>query len=48
MGTAFTGWEDKHVEAAVERVLLYLIDSNVLRDFKRVIVLWLGNKRLPI
>ena len=48
MGTTLTGWGDKYVEAAVERVLLYLIDSNGLRDFKRVIVLWLGKKRLPI
>ena len=43
-----TGWEVKYVEAAVERGLLYLMDSNGLRDFKSVIVLWLGKKQLPI
>ena len=48
MGITLTGWEDKSVEAAIERVLLYLIDSNGLRDFDRVIVLWLGEKGLPI
>ena len=48
MGTTLTGWEDEYLEAAVERGLFYLIDSNGLRYFNSVIVLWLGKKRLPI
>ena len=43
-----TGWEDKYVEAVIERVSLYLIDSNGLGYSKRVIVQWLGKKPLPI